>query len=179
MTHTDNKIDNLLCGLRTDTLATAFDIKSYINLRDNITESVPDHIPPEIQAIFKEAATCLATQCWNAAGAMFRKCVDRSTYQMLPDENENVVGLDKNTRQNLKRRLVWLFNNRPDLKHCEELAECIREDGNDSVHAGSLNEKEAQDLLDFTKVLLEHLYTRPKSIELAKERRDSRRQQKN
>ena len=56
-----------------------------------------------------------------------------------------------------------------------ELAMCIREDGNDGAHAGTITKADADDLVDFTIALLERLVTEPKRLELAKERRDARR----
>ena len=56
-----------------------------------------------------------------------------------------------------------------------ELSHCIRQDGNDAVHDGSVGEDEAEDLQDFTSHLLENVYTTPKRLELAKDRRVGRR----
>ena len=56
-----------------------------------------------------------------------------------------------------------------------KLATCIREDGNDGAHAGTLTKADADDLVDFTIALLERLITEPKKLELAKERRETRR----
>jgi hypothetical protein len=36
-----------------------------------------------------------------------------------------------------------------------ELSACIREDGNDGAHAGTLTKEDAEDLLDFTHALLD------------------------
>ena len=57
----------------------------------------------------------------------------------------------------------------------KELSTCVREDGNDGAHAGTLKREDAQDLLDFTTALLERIYTEPEKLRLAKERRDKRR----
>jgi hypothetical protein len=56
-----------------------------------------------------------------------------------------------------------------------ELASCVREDGNDGAHAGTLSKEDAEDLLDFTCALLERLITEPKRLELAEARRNERR----
>jgi hypothetical protein len=56
-----------------------------------------------------------------------------------------------------------------------ELAKCIREDANDGAHVGNLSKEDAEDLLDFTTTLLERLFTEPRRLELANERRQQRR----
>jgi hypothetical protein len=54
-------------------------VESYVSLKDQSTVTPPEHIPPEIEVIFKEGATCLAVECCNASGTMFRLCVDLAT----------------------------------------------------------------------------------------------------
>jgi hypothetical protein len=56
-----------------------------------------------------------------------------------------------------------------------DLSECIREDGNDGAHDGTLTKEDAADLLDFTVALFERMFTEPERLRLAKERRDKRR----
>ena len=56
-----------------------------------------------------------------------------------------------------------------------ELLTCVREDGNDGAHAGTLRPEDAEDLLDFTTALLERIYTEPERLKAAKARRDKRR----
>jgi hypothetical protein len=50
-----------------------------------------------------------------------------------------------------------------------DLSSCVKEDGNDGAHAGTLTKEDAEDLLDFTTALLERLYTEPKQLALAAE----------
>jgi hypothetical protein len=149
-------------------------VEGFINTRHKAQHQPPLHVPPEIAGPFNEAATCLATECWNAAAAMFRTSIDLATRALLPAEE--VDGLNKRTRRDLGLRLQWLFAHgrlAPDL---EELSKCIREDGNDGVHAFNLKRVDAEDLLDFTTALLERLYTHPEKLRLAKSRRDERRE---
>ena len=151
----------------------AFSIDGYVNIKDCASALPPEHLPDEIQNAFKEAATCLAVECWNAAATMFRLCVDHATKPLLPTEETD--GLNSRKRRDLGLRLQWLFEaNRlpPELR---DLSACIREDGNDGAHAGILKREDAEDLLDFTTSLLERLITEPKRLEIAKERRAQRR----
>jgi hypothetical protein len=148
-------------------------VDRYIGLRDKAGNTPPDHLPQPIAAAFTEAATCVAVGCWNAAGAMFRMCVDLATRPLLP--KEDLAGLNAKTRRDLGLRLPWLFNNAILPQELRELSACIHQDGNDGAHAGTLTKQDAEDLLDFATALLERMYTEPEKLRLAKERREQRR----
>ncbi|PSS68757.1 hypothetical protein AYI85_12865 [Shewanella algae] len=72
----------------------------------------------------------------------------------------------------------WLFDNNRWPSSLRELAVCIRQDGNDGAHDGDLGEDEAEDLLDFTNLFLEEIYTGPEKIRLSQERRRIRKERK-
>jgi len=147
--------------------------EQYISLKDASARAAPEYLPPDIKSAFDEGATCLAVGCPNAAAAMFRLCVDMATRSLMPAEERE--GLNAKTRRDLGLRIPWLLNNGIVSEALRELSTCIREDGNDGAHAGSLDGHDAQDLLDFSIVLLERLYTEPRKLQLAKERREVRR----
>ncbi|MGH6920172.1 MAG: DUF4145 domain-containing protein [Geminicoccaceae bacterium] len=149
-------------------------VEGYVSLSDTVVHGPPEYVPPHIQTAFKEGATCLAVQCWNAAGTMFRMCVDLATRSRLPSGEEE--GLNTKTRRDLGLRLQWLFERGYLPSDLRELSTCIREDGNDGAHAGTLTKQDAEDLLDFTRALLERLYTEPQRLRLAEERRRLRRE---
>ncbi|MFY0735649.1 DUF4145 domain-containing protein [Aurantimonas sp. NFXS3] len=150
------------------------EIDTYISIRDMAAEAPPEHVAPEIEKIFREGATAVAVQCWNAAGAMFRASVDLATRPLLPPEDEE-GGPNRRIRRDLGLRLPWLFDNGRLPRDLEGLSHCIREDGNDGVHQGTLTKPDAEDLLDFTRALLERLYTQPERLRLAEIRRAQRR----
>jgi hypothetical protein len=151
-------------------------IDGYISLKDQATVKPPEHVPETIAAMFREAATCVAVQCWNAAGAMFRSCVDLATKPMLPPQ-ETPNGPNAAVRRNLGLRLPWLFDSGKLPEALRELSGCIHQDGNDGAHDGTLTKEDAFDLQDFTQALLERLYTEPARLQLAAERRTARRAQ--
>jgi hypothetical protein len=95
---------------------------------------------------------------------------------MLPVEDEK--GLNSKIRRDLGLRFPWLFDNGILPKSLKDLSSCIKDDGNDGAHQGTLKKEDAEDLLDFTYALLERIYAEPKRIELAKERRTARREPK-
>lgn len=147
-------------------------VESFVSLKDETAVEPPEHLPEAIRAVFSEGATCLAVGCFNAAGTMFRLSVDLATKSLLPNEAE---GLNSKVKRNLGLRLPWLFDHHLLPEALRELSSCIKEDGNDGAHEGSLKKEDAEDLLDFTTALLERLYTEPERLRLAKERRELRR----
>jgi hypothetical protein len=148
-------------------------IDGYISIKDALNRKPPQHLPKEIEATFREGATCLTVGCYNAAATMFRLCVDMATKSLLPEKDEN--GLNNKIRRSLGFRLPWLLDNRYLPDELRGLSTCIKEDGNDGAHEGSLGKADAEDLLDFTEALLERLYTEPERLRLAEERRKERR----
>lgn len=148
-------------------------VEGHISLKDNASVAPHEFLPNEIAAAFREGATCVAVGCYNAAGTMFRLCVDLATRSMLP--TEETQGLNAKNRRDLGLRLLWLFASGRLPDSLKELSSCIKEDGNDGAHAGNLSQSDANDLLNFTSILLERIYTEPERLRLAKERRDARR----
>lgn len=146
-----------------------FRIERFISLRDKSNYPPPDFIPDDVKTIFVEGTVCLSLECWNAAGAMFRQCLDLATKSMLPAED--IDGVTKNERRNISPRLVWLFSRNVLQKDLESLASCIKEVGNDGVHDGNLQREDAFDLMDFTVALLERTFTEPARIAQAEARR--------
>lgn len=151
-------------------------IEGFINLKDIAKIPPPEYLPENIKAAFEEGAACMSASCFNAAGTMFRLCIDLATRLMLPSENVN--GLNADIKRKLGLRLLWLFDNNIIPKDLRELSSCIKDDGNDGAHEGSLSKEDAEDLLDFTYAILERIYSEPERLRLAKERRAVRRGKK-
>jgi len=160
----------------TESLNGYFSVRGFISLKDFGTTKPPDHVSERIANVFTEGATCLTVECWNAAGSMFRACVDLATRPLLP--TEETPGLNHRIRRDLGLRLPWLFENGRLPNDLREISSCIREDGNDGAHQGTLEKEDAEDLLDFTVALLERLFTEPQRLEIAKKRREDRRSRK-
>ena len=152
-----------------------FNVEGFICLRDMGAMAAPEFVPEKIAAAFREGATSVVTRCPNAAGAMFRLAVDLTTRPLLPAEE--TAGLNNKVRRDLGLRLPWLFNNGLLPRELEQLSRCIREDGNDGAHAGTLTKEDALDLQDFSVALLERVFTEPGRLKLAEERRAERRAQ--
>ena len=154
----------------------SFEIRGFVSVKDVAAVDPPEHIPADIAEVFKEGATCMAVGCFNAASTMFRLCLDKATQPLLPAENnDQAVQPNRRQRRDLGLRIPWLIERGQLPGAVADLAAAVREDGNDGAHAGNLGQHEAEDLLDFTTVLLERLYTEPERIRIAENRRQERR----
>ena len=149
------------------------EVKRHIGIQDNSADEPPEYLPENIERVFEEGAACMAIGCHNAAATMFRLCLDMATQSLLPEDGE---GLNNRIRRSLGLRLIWLFEQGVLPNTLQELSTCIKDDGNDGAHEGILGEEDAADILDFTYILLERLFTEPKRLEVASERRAARRE---
>jgi hypothetical protein len=153
-----------------------FEIERHVSLRDQVTTKAPDFLSKELDNAFSEGAACFAIGCYNAAGTMFRLCVDLATRPLLPVGADGVGGEpSRKVRRDLGLRLPWLITNGHIPSTLAGLAACVREDGNDGAHQGSLSKADVEDLIDFTYALLERLVTEPERLRRAEQRREERR----
>lgn len=144
----------------------------YVNSSDLAVTSAPDSVPRDVSQAFQEGAKCVKAGCPNAAAAMFRLALDLATEPLLPADGEPAHKI----RRDLGKRLPWLFDNGRLPTELRALSDCVREDGNDGAHRGSLTAADAQDLEDFAVALLERLFTEPARLAEAATRRAARRQ---
>lgn len=133
----------------------------------------PEHLPSQIHELFEEASKCLSIGCFNAAGAMFRLCLDITTKDIINKNSGKQPTTDN--QKTIHKRLTWIFDQGILPRSLDDLSRCIKDDGNDAAHDGNIGKAEAEDLLDFTKILLERIYTEPENIRIAAERRQQRR----
>lgn len=151
------------------------ELDGYVNTTNFISIKPPEHSPHKVAEAFIEGAKCLSINCPNAAATMFRLCLDIATRELLPEEARE--GLTVKVRRDLGLRLPWLFNANLLPEGLHDLSSCVKEDGNDGAHQGTLTMSDAEDLLDFTVALLERLFTEPIRLRQAEERRMTRRGQ--
>lgn len=153
------------------------DVEDYVSIRNTTFKKPPEYVPENIQNVFIEGSQSFSGNCPNAAAAMFRLCIDLTTKDLLPTSETPIEGLNKNVRSRLADRLEWLFEHKRLPDDLKDISECIRHDGNDGAHDGNLTNHEAEDLLEFTHLLLERIYTNPEKARIATERRIERRKQ--
>lgn len=148
-------------------------VVGYVSTLHEYEFEPPPDIPEQLERILEEGVVCLSVCAPNAAATMFRLCVDIASKNALPIEE--VDGLTTKIRRNLGLRLDWLFSTGGLPASLKELSACIREDGNDGAHEGSLSMEDAEDLREFTYALLDRLYSEPTRIRRASQRRAARR----
>jgi hypothetical protein len=150
-----------------------FSVEGHVSVKDKDASPPPTNLPPDVEAAYKEGATCVAVGCHNAAAAMFRLALDLATSPLLPEDSNSEPGFK--VRRDLGLRLQWLFDNGKLPSDLKELSDCVREDGNDGAHRGNVSAADAEDLRDFSFELLERLFSEPGRLLAAKARRDARR----
>lgn len=160
-----------------DWRAATFPLKDVATILGPITpadiaiEAPPEFLPADVEQAFNEGSKCLAIGCFNASATMYRLCLDFATKGMLPPEGEEP---NNRIRRSLGLRIEWLLNNGRLPESLRDLAECVKDDGNDGAHEGILDEKSALDLRDFSFILLDRIYTEVERIAAAKRRREER-----
>lgn len=145
----------------------------------NLTKC-PEHSPEEVKAAFDEANRCIAIAAWSAAGAMFRRCIDLATRNLIPSEQLENIGQPEHISwkiyKDLRLRIDWLISRNHIDRRISPLIDCIREDGNDAAHAAeSLDHDACLDLLDFSVAVLNVVFTEPGKIGESIRRRNERR----
>lgn len=171
-THKDTFERSGAVNIREDDVSRYFGFDAFMGAADYAAGPAPDDLPENTSEAFAEGARALAVGCPNAAGAMFRLCLDLATKSLLPEGE--VDGLDKHTRRNLAPRLRWLFDNRHLPAELRDLSGAVKENGDEGAHAGTLQKEDAEDLYDFAFRLLDRLYSEPARIKRAAERRAAR-----
>ncbi|QTH73181.1 DUF4145 domain-containing protein [Pseudoalteromonas xiamenensis] len=151
-------------------------IKNYVSITGNQGVNPPEYLPQRIDDVFKEASQCLTHSCYNASASMYRLCLDLATKEILEKIDTDKQPASKIARS-LGLRLQWLFDNNHLPLELKDLSHCIKEDGNDGAHEATLQKIDAEDIQDFTSLLLTKMYTDPKRLQIADERRKTRRQQ--
>ena len=82
-----------------------FEVEGFICLKDVGTMAPAEFVPEPIADAFRDGATCVVTNCPNAAAAMFRLVVDLTTRPLLPPEGGDAPGLTSKVRRDLGLRL--------------------------------------------------------------------------
>lgn len=152
-----------------------YQFDGFVTPAFNATMNIPEHLPDNVAKCFSEGAAAFAIGAHNAAAAMFRLSLDLATKNLLPETETDQGGPNRAQRTKLYDRLEYLFSKSIISPELRDLADCIREDGNDGAHDGTLSPADAEDLVDFAEQLLERVYTEPARLRIAKARREARR----
>ena len=150
------------------------EVHDYVSLKDHVAFDPPEHLPSDVESAFREATACLAIGCCNASGSMFRLAIDLATKGLLPNSDGSVGGPNRQQRKQLNERLGYLFDNNLIPNDLRPLAMCVKDDGNDGAHDGTLQKADAEDLQDFSVELFKRMFTEPERLRLAMLRRAER-----
>ena len=138
-----------------------FVLLGFVKIRDNTTHPPPEFVPENIEKTFREGAACLSIECWNAAGGMFRKCLDLTAKDKLEKKYHG---------KKLSVKVKCLLVKKILSEDLEKFATYIMLDGNDGLHNRMLTKDDAEDLLGFTAILLGRIYTEPERMRQIEER---------
>lgn len=140
----------------------------------------PEYVPENIKTVFDEATLCLSNDCYTASGIMFRLCLDITTKKLLQEwveaNQESPNQPNSSQKNNLYDRIEFLIEEGSIPDDLKEYAHHIRLDGNSAAHDGSTKQEEVEDLLDFSQLFLQRIYTFRKQLAVAQERRIARKQ---
>ena len=123
---------------------------------------VPTHLPAKIEALFVEAASCMHAGAPRGAATMTRTTIDAAI------QDCGATGPDT------KQRIASMAGRLP--QQLIDMAHELRLGGNDAAHEFKHNwsVEDAQELLDFLRQLLHHLYEVPRQLK-AVQRKTARR----
>lgn len=121
----------------------------------------PENLPETVGRYFEQGVDSLF-QNYDAAGAMFRTTLETALKIKFP----------KTKAINLKDRINKAVEQGNLTSDLAAWAHEIRLGGNDAVHEEPLSEEEAQDLCDFTELVLLYLFTLPEKLARARARRE-------
>lgn len=117
------------------------------------TPDAPDHLPSNILRFFEQATDNL-TRNYDAAGMMYRKCIEAAFKNKFPDYTGSQF-----------QRINKAVENGELTTDLGEWAHQIRLDGNSAVHDDDpFTKQQAEDLHAFSEVVLMYLFTLPEML---------------
>jgi hypothetical protein len=128
-------------------------------------EKAPEHTPEPAASFYHQATTALANGLHDAAGCMFRKCLESVTRspavlnKVPAEERDNYRG------SWLKGRISKLKEMNAIPPALGDLADVIKEEGDSAVHEDVLYDPiSAERLRKFTRAFLEYTFTWPEHV---------------
>ena len=115
---------------------------------------IPDHLPERVKSYFRQGINSLDGS-FDAAGTMFRKSLEAGLKDKSPE-----------TKGNLVQRIKKLAESGSLTQDLADWADHIRNEGNDAAH-DEFTKYQAEELHEFTKLVLTYLFTLPAIAERA------------
>jgi hypothetical protein len=144
----------LIVGFRQRGLGSSYNLR-FVYPAGKPNETVEDGIPGNITADFKEALRCRWVNAFKATVTMCRRAIQSSCLEKKADPKKKLtLQIDELATKDLITEPLRLF------------AHEVRLEGNDGAHpdADGLNdvtEKDADDIIEFTREYLHHVYVMP------------------
>lgn len=135
-------------------------------------EPTPADTPEPAASFYKQGSTAMAHGLYDAAGAMFRKCLESVT--RTDDLVQKVPEAERAAFRSswLKARIKKLKDIHAIPPALADLVDVIKEEGDGAVHDDVIyDKKSAEALQGFTKAFLEQTFTIPAQIKRVRERR--------
>jgi len=120
-------------------------------------DSVDESVPPEVSADFKEALRCHWVEAYKASVVMCRRALQSSVLALGAKDEKLVEQID------------FLFAKGKITEPLKDFAHEVRLTGNDGAHPDkdglvSVTEKDALDMIEFTREYLHHVYVMPAKL---------------
>lgn len=124
---------------------------------------IPQATPERVARSFFEAAQSRRAELWNAACASYRRCMELGLKDFAPDVEA----------WKLEKRIDKLAADNRITSDIKDWAHELRLDGNEALHGDEDATQEITDQMHhLTYFLLTYLYTLPKQIQQARDRRE-------
>ena len=150
-----------ICGFCERTVLAEFQAGSLLWIVPSPPEP-PSHLPKDdVERYFQQGVDNLS-QNYDAAGAMFRKTLETALKKKFPDSKA----------KDLYHRIEEAAEQQKLTPDLAKWAHQIRIAGKEAVHEKKpFSKEDAQDLYDFTHLVLLYLFTLPEMLEQARARR--------
>lgn len=150
----------VICGICNRTLLAKFEASQLLEIIPSPPEP-PKDIPEPVERYFRQGVDNLSRN-YDAAGIMFRKALETALKIKFPKIGD----------MSLKNRIDKIAAQGALTSDLAAWANEIRDVGNEAAHGKHPSSKEdAQDLHDFTQLVLLYLYTLPAMLSKAQARR--------
>ena len=120
----------------------------------------PRHTPENVASFFRQGKESVNQGSWDAAGMMFRKTLETGLKAKFPEVTSSLTPYERIEKAAKLHKLT------PDLA---EWSHRIRNLGNDATHEEEpFTETQAREIADFTRIVLEYLFTYPEEVKAAR-----------
>ena len=156
-----------VCGFCDKTVLAEFGGNDLLGIVPSPPEP-PMYVPDNVKNFFQQGINNLSGD-YDAAGAMFRKALETALKMKFPEIGD----------MKLKNRIDKIAKQGDLTPALAAWSHEIRDGGNDAAHEEDpFSEEDAQDLYDFTELVLLYLFTLPEKLRRAQERKERQKRER-